>query len=304
MPSPCRATSCEVIPPLATTQAGRAASASRTVRDRAADTARRRPGCRRRPARGHDAAGEQQHIRIAQRGGHPPCRPGRHLAAADDGRDVKLDGGDPARRAAPPAGGWSGRRATPPRPGRAALRGPARPPDVRAAQRRPRAHPGQRAHDRGPVRNRNHAPARSAISTPAEPRPGRSIGRPPRPSCRPAPRPAAPDSPPAAEPDVGQADAADVAPPDRAAALLRHEVTQFRCAVAERGVPRELGLAHRDEAPAPRAQRMSPAGSRPASRNAAPAARRHSRGRPFPGAPNPGPPPPPSRARAASSRSG
>ena len=40
IPSPYSITSCEVIPPLAITQAGRAASASRTMRDRAADTVR------------------------------------------------------------------------------------------------------------------------------------------------------------------------------------------------------------------------------------------------------------------------
>lgn len=51
----------------------------------------------------------------------------------------------------------------------------------------------------------------------------------------------------AAEPDVGEADAADVVAADRAAALLRQEVTQVRRPVAERGVARELGLAHRDE---------------------------------------------------------
>ena len=133
-----------------------------------------------------------------------------------------------------------------------ALRGPSRRPDVRAAQRRPRAHAGQRAHERGagaeqerrartlghqhPGRDRlqvgvfgsvDHGPA-------AVPHPGQQLA----------------DSLRAAEPDVGQADAANGVPPDRAAALVRHEVTQVRCGVAERGILRELGLAHRDQAAA------------------------------------------------------
>ena len=185
-----------------------------------------------------------------KRGSHLPRRPGRHLAAADDGRDVQLDGGDPApgaQRRQLAAGLADVRphhdQAVP------ALPGPSGRPDVRAAQRRPRAHAGQRAHERG-----TGAEQERRARTLGHQHPGRDRlqvgvfgGVDHGPAAVPHPGQQLADALRAAEPDVGQADAADVVPPDRAAALLRHEVTQVRCAVAERGVPRELGLAHRDQ---------------------------------------------------------
>ncbi len=133
--------------------------------------------------------------------------------------------------------------------GAAGRRGRGRRPDLRTAQRRLRAHAEQGPHERGTgtEQERTAVPLGSQHSAghgveigifggvdhhpPAVPDLSQQFLHPGR----------------AAEPDVGQADAGHVAGPDRAAALLRDEVPQVRGAVAERGVPGELGLAHRDQ---------------------------------------------------------
>jgi hypothetical protein len=181
-----------------------------------------------------------------------PCRRGRHFAVAvfDDGRDVQFDGGDatPGAESRQLAAGLADVRphhdeAVPVR------RGSSRGPDVRAAERGPRAHAGQRAHERGAGAEEKRRARALGCQHPRGDRLQVRVfgGIDHDPAAVPPSGQQLADSLRAAEPDVVEADAADVVPGDRAAALFRHEVTQVRCAVAERGVLGELRLAHRHE---------------------------------------------------------
>ena len=279
MPSPCRVTSCEVIPPLARTTQALGCRDSRTVRDRVADTARataRLPA----PSRPVDttrlvysSTSEARNAAATCRAvpaatSPPPTMAGTSSStavipprarSADSWRLVWPTCDPTTTRPCPPCGGRPAGQMSAPRSG---ARGPmpasARTKRGAGAEQERRArtlghqHPGRHRLQVGVFGGVDHGPA-------AIPHPGQQLADPLR----------------AAEPDVGQADAANGVPPDRAAALLRHEVTQVRCAVAERANSVSPTGTRR---PPTRAQWMSPAVSRPASRNAsARTAHRHAR---------------------------
>ena len=263
MPRPRTATSCDVMPPLAMTQAGWAASAARTTSVTAVDTRREisrlsaasRPRsssrlvnsstserssvettCRVASARwASRRAGSAMAATSSSTSVRPPVSPGdRHLPAGQ--ADVRPDDDQPV-----PAG-MAGR------------------PDVRRPQRIPRVQPGQGLHERRPAAVQEGPAGRCRLEQPEdddiqvgvlhgvhddEPTAGHAgeeLGHPPRPT----------------KADVVKGDAQDVARLDHAAALLGDEVAQVGGGVSEGGVARELGLARpaaRRRPPGPSARR-------------------------------------------------
>ena len=209
---------------------------------------RRRPAARARPARPpHPAAGLQ---RATCRLVCPTCDPTHHQPVPGPGAVREQLGA--AQRSLGPA--------CPPATGRTTAR----------SGTRTCARPARPAALRGP-----RCPGRSTRS------------RSPPPTGRPAPRTAGRDPLRSARADVGQAQAEHVVPADLAAALLGHEVAQ----VARRRSRTSCPARTRSRPPAPahwlsRAQWMSPAVSRPASRKTqAPAGPRRSHVRPPPATP-------------------
>ena len=243
--------------------------------------------------RGHRAGDRQAAGRVAAR--QPPrgwctaARPTRAARAVDPPRRAG-DATSPGR--ATSGGTSSSTRSMPPRPRSAASwrlvwpdvrpdhdqavparRAPSGRPDLRCRAAAPAGSmPASARTNDGPVRNRNDWPARSATSTPRRDRLQVGVlgGVDHDPRRRPAPRPAARATR-AGPPSRMSARLMlrDLLRPDRAAALLRHEVPQVRRACSRTRRPaRTRSRPTGTRRPPTRAQWISPAVSRPASRNA------------------------------------